>query len=167
MVKLCPSVKRNALSPPVLRQPRPQPPYVAILLASVMSCIIPTQATADSFDVYCVPSVDGVSTCSGWSDGGTLTCVSSAGGVASCQSNTGRQFTCVQDSGGVTTCQNPLKTTGRSGKGDDCTYVGNGSFACSSQRKNSGDLLPSPSIIKDQISIPTVDMDLTIPDLIP
>jgi hypothetical protein len=89
------------------------------------------------------------------------------GGVASCRSSTGRQFTCVQDGSGVTTCQNPSKPTGRVGKGDDCTYIGNGSFSCGRQPKNNADLIPSPNLINDPINIPSDDMNLTIPSLIP
>lgn len=136
-------------------------------LACLLSLALPTPVSADSFDVYCVPSVDGISTCSGWSDGGTLTCVSSPGGVASCQSSTGRQFTCTQDGSGVTTCENPNKPTGGVGKGDDCTYIGNGTFACGSQRSNSPDLLPSPNVINDPVTIPNDDVNLSIPNLIP
>lgn len=138
-----------------------------MLLAGLMYCTLPNQAAADSFDIYCVPSVDGVSTCSGWSDGGTLTCVSSPGGVASCRSSSGRQFTCVQDGSGVTTCQNPTKPTGRVGKGDDCTYIGNGSFSCGRQPKNNADLIPSPNLINDPVTIPDDDVNLSIPSLIP
>jgi hypothetical protein len=142
-------------------------PAAAGFLTGLLSLILPPSVSADSFDVYCVPSVDGISTCSGWSDGGTLTCVSSPGGVASCESTTGRQFTCTQDGSGVTTCQNPNKSPGRIGKGDDCTYIGNGTFTCGSQRKNSPDLLPSPNVVNDPIAIPNDDVNLTIPDLIP
>jgi hypothetical protein len=147
--------------------PRRLSPAAAVLLAGLLGCTAAGSASAQSFDVYCVPSADGVSTCSGWSDGGTLTCVSSVGGVASCRSSTGRQFTCVQDGSGVTTCQNPSKPTGRVGKGDDCTYIGNGSFSCGRQPKNNADLIPSPNLINDPINIPSDDMNLTIPSLIP
>lgn len=141
---------------------------LAWALASGWLCVLPPgPAMADSFDVYCVPSLNGVSTCSGWSDGGTLTCVSSLGGVASCRSSTGRQFSCVQDGSGVTTCQNPNKTTGRSGKGDDCTFIGNGSFSCNSQPNNRPDLLPSPNLIKDPINIPDDDVNISLPSLFP
>lgn len=142
-------------------------PVLTSSFVFLLSLAQATSVSADTFDVYCVPSVDGISTCSGWSDGGTLTCVSSLGGVASCKSTTGRQFTCTQDGSGVTTCQNPSKPLGRVGKGDDCTYIGNGSFACGSQRKNNPDLLPSPSLVNDPISIPDDDVNLTIPSLIP
>jgi hypothetical protein len=127
----------------------------------------PTAVRADSFDVFCVPSADGISTCSGWSDGGTLTCVSSAGGVASCQSTTGKRFTCVQSSRGVTTCQDPYKTAGRAGKGDNCVFVGNGSFNCDRKSRTRPDLIPSPELNRDLISIPDDDLDLSIPSLIP
>jgi hypothetical protein len=137
------------------------------ILGGALLVVAPRPVLADAFNVFCVPSVDGISTCSGWSDGGTLTCVSSPGGVASCQSNTGRQFTCVQDGSGVTTCQNPQKTTGTSGKGDDCAYVGDGFFSCDRKRKNSPDLIPSPDLIGDPIGMPDDDVNLTIPSLIP
>lgn len=139
----------------------------AVVLATLLSLADSGPSRAESFDVYCVPSLNGVSSCSGWSDGGTLTCVSSPGGVASCQSSTGRQFSCVQDGSGVTTCQNPNKGLGRSGKGDDCTFIGNGSFACGKQPKNRPDLLPSPNLIKDPITIPNDDVDISIPSLFP
>jgi hypothetical protein len=142
-------------------------PALAGSFAFLLSLAQATSVSADTFDVYCVPSVDGISTCSGWSDGGTLTCVSSLGGVASCESTTGRQFTCTQDGSGVTTCQNPSKPSGRVGKGNDCTYIGNGSFTCGSQRKNNPDLLPGPNVVNDPISIPDDDVNLTIPSLIP
>jgi len=123
---------------------------------------------ADTFDVYCVPSADGVSTCSGWRDGGTLTCVSSPGGVASCESSAGQQFTCTQDGSGVTTCQTPQGTTTQSSsQNDDCTYVGNGSFSCGNQPDKSPDLIPSPNISDDPIDIPNDDLKITIPSLIP
>ena len=139
----------------------------AALFGSLLSLATPASVSAGTFDVYCVPSVDGISTCSGWSDGGTLTCVSSSGGVASCQSSTGRQFTCVQDGSGVTTCQNPEKPMGRSGKGDNCVFIGNGSFNCSNSGKNGQNLTPSPNLIDDPISIPDSNFDATIPNLFP
>lgn len=137
------------------------------VLAGFFAIASPRDVLADTFNVFCIPSVDGVSTCSGWSDGGTLTCVSSVGGVASCRSTTGRQFTCVQDSGGVTSCQNPMKSGGRSGKGDQCTYIGNGSFSCGKQPKANGDLIPAPQVIDEPSSTSGEDMKLTIPGLIP
>lgn len=140
---------------------------LASRLIIILAFALPLSVRADSFDVYCVPSTDGVSTCSGWSDGGTLTCVSSPGGVASCRSTTGRQFTCTQDGSGVTTCQNTVKPTGRAGKGDDCTYIGNGSFSCGRRLKNNADLIPSPNLNGDPISVPDDDVNLTIPSLIP
>jgi hypothetical protein len=124
-------------------------------------------AAADDFNVYCVPSLDGVSTCSGWSDGGTLTCISSPGGVASCRSTTGRQFTCVQDSGGVTTCQNPSRVTGSATKGDNCVYIGNGSFQCEGKPKNSPQALPGTKIIIDSKPFKNDSIDFDIPSLIP
>ncbi|MFM8524168.1 MAG: hypothetical protein ACKOCM_00860 [Cyanobacteriota bacterium] len=127
--------------------------------------MLPNRALAESFDVYCVPSLNGVSTCSGWSDGGTLTCVASLGGVASCKSTTGRQFSCIQDGNGVTTCQNPNKVTGRSGKGDDCTFIGNGSFVCGRQPRSQPDLLPRPEVNNNPISFP--DDNTTLPSLFP
>ena len=122
---------------------------------------------AEEFNVYCVPSNDGVSTCSGWSDGGTLTCVSSPGGVASCKSSTGQQFTCVQDGSGVTTCKDPAIDGGSSTDNDDCTYIGNGSFNCVGRPKNSPDLIPSPNAINDIIDIPnpSINGDTSIPSL--
>ena len=139
----------------------------AALLGTALSFGAPISVSANTFDVYCVPSVDGISTCSGWSDGGTLTCVSSSGGVASCQSSTGRQFTCVQDGSGVTTCQNPEKPMGRSGKGDNCVFIGNGSFNCNNSGRNSQNLTPSPNLIDDPIAIPDTNFDATIPNLFP
>ena len=124
------------------------------------------QVSADSFDVYCVPSTDGISTCSGWKDGGTLTCVSSTGGVASCNSSSGQKFTCTQDGGGVTTCQDP-QTTNQSNLNDDCTYIGNGSFSCSNQPIKSADLIPSQITNENPINIPSNDLKLSIPSLIP
>lgn len=79
----------------------------------------------------------------------------------------GQQFTCVQKAGGVTTCQNLSMPTGRVGKGDDCTYTGGGAFVCGGEQQNSPDLLPSPNVINDPITIPNDDVNLTIPSLIP
>jgi hypothetical protein len=139
----------------------------AALLGSALVLSTPLSVSADTFDVYCVPSVDGVSTCSGWSDGGTLTCVSSPGGVSSCQSSTGRQFTCIQDGSGVTTCQNPNKPMGRSGKGDNCVFIGNGSFTCNNSGKNSQGLDLNPNLIDDPITIPNSNFNTSIPNLFP
>ena len=155
----------NNLRSAIIRQLKT--PATGGFLAGLLYLALPTPVLADSFEVYCVPSLDGVSTCSGWSDGGTLTCVSSPGGVASCQSNTGRQVTCVQDGNGVTTCQNPQKTAGTAGKGDNCVYTGDGSFTCDRKSKNNPDLITSPDLIGDPIGIPNDDINITIPSLIP
>ena len=137
------------------------------VLSGVLLATCTTYARSNTFDVYCVPSVDGVSTCSGWEDGGILTCVSSTGGVASCGSSSGQNFTCTQDGAGVTTCQEPQKTNLSSENKDDCTYIGNGSFSCSKQSKRSKEMIPSPSISDESNSIPKIDLDTTIPSLIP
>lgn len=136
-------------------------------LSGLFLVTLTPQVSANSFDVFCVPSVDGVSTCSGWKDGGTLTCVSSTGGVASCKSSSGQRFTCTQDSGGVTTCQNPQTTPQSSNQNDDCTYIGNGSFSCANQPTNSPDLIPSQITSDNPINTPSNDFDITIPSLIP
>ena len=126
-----------------------------------------TIVSADTLDVYCVPSVDGVSTCSGWKNGETLTCVSSSGGVASCKSSSEQDIICTQSSAGITTCQDPQSTTGASSENEDCSFIGNGSFICDKKQKTSSDLIPSPINTDDVTETPDRNLNLSIPSLIP
>lgn len=136
-------------------------------LSAFSGLLLATRVSADSFDVYCVPSVDGISTCSGWKDNETLTCVSSSGSVASCKNKSGQKFICTEDRNGITTCQNPHKTIEPSNQNDDCTYIGNGSFTCANQKNETTDLIPSPTVIDKQIKLDGNQLDDIIPSLIP
>ena len=122
-------------------------------------------AKANTFDVYCVPSLDGVSTCSGWEQDQKLQCVSSPGGVASCRSSGGARFDCTQDVSGLTTCQNNKTIPGQSHP--KCTAIGNGSFSCQDDEfsqttnKDTTEALKAVSdIIGDSTSSP-IDKDLS------
>ena len=85
-------------------------------------------ALANTFDVYCVPSLEGVSTCSGWKKDQQLQCISSPGGVATCHSSDKEKFSCTQDVSGLTTCGNAYVAPDKSQQ--SCTALGDGSFSC-------------------------------------
>ncbi len=131
-------------------------------------------AKANTFDVFCVPSVDGVSSCTGWKGSQSLTCVASRGGVASCKSTTGDAFNCVQEAGGVTTCQSPPNDSMKDKNNNNCTFIGNGSFSCDKDpQKVESEVIKSPSVgnpfnLESQNNqIPHIDFDLTLPNEIP
>ena len=126
-----------------------------ILFASLFS----VPANANTFNVYCVPSLDGVSTCSGWKENKNLECISSPGGVASCRSSEGDKFTCTQDSSGVTTCGNIQINPGNTQQ--NCTAIGGRSFSCnnnnstqSNQQQSTAELNAISDVIGDSTSSP-------------
>ena len=98
--------------------------FPATLIASFLGSV----ATANAFEVYCVPSLDGISTCTGWKQDQKLDCISSPGGVASCSASDGEKFTCTQDASGVTTCGDIQFDPGKTHQ--NCTAIGDGSFSC-------------------------------------
>ena len=136
----------------------------SVLTATFFAVFFGPVANANSFEVYCVPSLDGISTCSGWKKDKKIECISSPGGVASCRSSDGEQFTCTQDSSGVTTCGNIQINPGNTQQ--NCTAIGDGSFSCnnndstqSNQRQPSNELDAITDIIGDSTSSP-IDRDV-------
>lgn len=138
-----------------------KPTLLSVLL---FACLYGPVAKANTFDVYCVPSLDGVSTCSGWQRDQELQCVSSPGGVASCSSSGGAKFTCTQDASGLTTCEDNEVVPDRSQQ--NCTAIGDGSFSCrdelstgAKQQDPGGELNAVSDIIGDETSSP-IDSDI-------
>ena len=120
---------------------------------------------ANTFEVYRVPSLDGVSTCSGWQNNQEVQCVSSPGGVASCHSSGGAKLTCTQDASGLTTCEDSESLPEQSQQ--NCTMIGDGSFSCQNepsattkQQGMSEDLDAVSDIIGDNTTSP-IDNDVT------
>lgn len=137
----------------------------------VLVGLFSSTAKVNAFEVYCVPSLDGVSTCSGWKHDEKLQCVSSPGGVASCRSSGGARFACTQDVSGLTTCENNKTFSSQSNQ--NCTAIGNGSFSCqddglsqTSNKNNNKDLNPISDIIGDGASNPIEEDQNNIPKLI-
>ena len=105
------------------------------LSIALIGTLIVQPVKSKDYDVFCVPSLDGVSTCNGWRGNETLTCVASTGGVASCTSTAGEKVTCIEEPGGVTTCKNPNTADQVDSTNNDCTFIGNGSFRCNEKVK--------------------------------
>ena len=98
--------------------------------------------------VYCHPSADGVSTCSGWKGNETLNCVSSIGNVASCTTQAGEKVTCTQDRNQISSCVGITKATSKKASQDieECTFIGGGSYSCQNKKNGNNELLPLDSI---------------------
>ena len=137
----------------------------ALFSIIVFAGLYTPSAGANTFNVFCVPSLDGVSTCSGWKQDQKLQCISSPGGVASCRSSEGTQFACTQDVSGLTTCGNNEIIPSQSRQ--NCTAIGNGSFTCEENeqsntkiKSNSEELNAVSDIIGESTESP-IDKDLT------
>ena len=137
----------------------------SLLFTMLFASLFGIATKANAFEVYCVPSLDGVSTCSGWESNQELQCVSSPGGVASCHSSGGAKFTCTQDSSGLTTCEDNVTIPDRSQQ--NCTAIGAGSFSCqdepsitTNQQGTSEELDSVSDIIGDNTTSP-IDNDIT------
>ena len=113
------------------------------LLASITNVYPQTPRT-----LYCHPSADGVSTCSGWKGNETLNCVSSIGNVASCSTQAGEKVTCTQDRNQIASCVGITKATSKKATQDieECTFIGGGSYSCQNKNNESNELLPLNSI---------------------
>ena len=140
--------------------------FVMIALAASVPGILPAKTNA--FEVYCVPSLDGVSTCKGWKGDQILNCVTSRGNVSSCRSSIGEEVTCIQEPGNITTCRDTSETTKINKDGSSaCTSMGNGSYTCDekdSPTKTS--IITSVEEIIDIVGSEGTDLDLSTPKII-
>ena len=137
----------------------------SLLFTMLFASLFGIASKANTFEVYCVPSLDGVSTCSGWESNQELQCVSSPGDVASCHSSGGAKFTCTQDASGLTTCEDTVSIPDQSQQ--NCTAIGVGSFSCqdkpsitTNQQGTSEELDAVSDIIGDSTRSP-IDNDVT------
>ena len=124
-----------------------RPILAFVSLAATFLAFPPAQA--QEFQVYCINSGDGTTTCSGWDGGETLTCVNDAGGVSSCSTPSGRSFICVLDSGGVASCSRGQGVSDFDKShvgGTDCTFTGDGNFTCSPPQRKQPALLSPPTL---------------------
>ena len=137
--------------------------FVMIALAASVPGILPAKTNA--FEVYCVPSLDGVSTCQGWRGDQILNCVTSSGNVSSCRSSIGEEVTCIQEPGNITTCRDKSEITKiKKGGSSACTSIGNGSYTCDekdSPAKTS--IITGDEEIIEIVGRESTNLDLSIP----
>ena len=119
-----------------------------LFFASLLANLTITLPAFASHFVYCHPSADGVSTCSGWKGNKTLNCVSSIGNVASCSTQAGEKVTCTQDRNQIAYCVGIIQATSKKARQDieECTFIGGGSYSCQNKKNGSDELLPLNSI---------------------
>ena len=119
-----------------------------LFFASLLVDLARPLPAATSHFVYCHPSADGVSTCSGWKGNETLNCVSSIGNVASCSTQAGEKVTCTQDRNQISSCVGITKATSKKDSQDieECTCIGGGSYSCQNKKNGNNELLPLDSI---------------------
>ena len=137
--------------------------FVMIAVAASIPGILPAKSNA--FDVYCVPSLDGVSTCQGWRGDQILNCVTSSGNVSSCRSSIGEEVTCIQEPGNITTCRETSEITKlKKGGSSACTSIGNGSYTCDEENSPAKtSIITSDEEIIDIVGGESTNLDLSIP----